>query len=217
MESSKKFRFQFTSDKVKQNLPLSILDLKFFEYKLNKIKFLWIVRPSNIGSTRSVSSNIGGTYKPKFKRCDVQILPDFKGFGFAINSKIKPKFMIYSVDQNSPAYKANLRETDVIVQIDGKNIRKLKFDKVKQLLSDSQKKGRVEILAIDKEGYKYYKERKKKFSSKKLVTEDNTEPFYTITTSSGISESDRTRERNLSSDIGIYYLVYLFKSKLIIY
>ena len=125
--------------------------------------------------------------------------------------------MIYSVDQNSPAYKANLRETDVIVQIDGKNIRKLKFDKVKQLLSDSQKKGRVEILAIDKEGYKYYKERKKKFSSKKLVTEDNTEPFYTITTSSGISESDRTRERNLSSDIGIYYLVYLFKSKLIIY
>jgi C-terminal processing protease CtpA/Prc len=125
--------------------------------------------------------------------------------------------MIYSVDQNSPAYKANLRETDVIVQIDGKNIRKLKFDKVKQLLSDSQKKGRVEILAIDKEGYKYYKERKKKFSSKKLVTEDNTEPFYTVTTSSGISESDRTRERNLSSDIGIYYLVYLFKSKLIIY
>jgi len=125
--------------------------------------------------------------------------------------------MIYSVDQNSPAYKANLRETDVIVQIDGKNIRKLKFDKVKQLLSDSQKKGRVEILAIDKEGYKYYKERKKKFSSKKLVTEDNTEPFYTITTSSGISESDRTRERNLSSDIGIYYLVYLFKSKLITY
>jgi len=125
--------------------------------------------------------------------------------------------MIYSVDQNSPAYKANLRETDVIVQIDGKNIRKLKFDKVKQLLSDSQKKGRVEILAIDKEGYKYYKERKKKFSSKKLVTEDNTEPFYTVTTSSGISESDRTRERNLSSDIGIYYLFYLFKSKLIIY
>lgn len=154
------------------------------------------IRPSNIGSTRSVSSNIGG-YRPKFKRCNVQLLPDFNGYGFAINSKIKPKFMIYSVDQNSPAYKANLRETDVIVQIDNKNIRKIKFDKVKQILSESQKKGQVEILAIDQEGYKYYKDRKKRFSSKKLVTADNTEPYFTVT---GQIDSNKTRERTLSSD-----------------
>ena len=119
-------------------------------------------------------------YKPKFKRCNVQLLPDFKGFGFTLNSKVKPKYMIYSIDINSPAYKANLREKDVIVQIDKKNIRKSRFEKVKQILSESQKRGQVEILAIDQEGYLFYKNRKKNFSSKKLVTSDNTEPFYTL-------------------------------------
>jgi C-terminal processing protease CtpA/Prc len=163
------------------------------------------IRPSNFDSTRSLSSNIGGTgYKPKFKRCNVQILPDFKGYGFAINSKIKPKFMIYTVDPQSPAYKANLRESDVIVQIDNKNIRKMSFDKVKKLLSDSQKKGQVEILAIDNEGYKYYKERKKRFSNKKLVTAENTE-IFNIPTSALITEQQplSDTEDNNSREPGI--------------
>ncbi len=88
--------------------------------------------------------------KPKFKSCNVVLLPDFQGYGFTLNSKIKPKYTIYTIDPNSPAYKANLRESDVIVQIDKKNIRRQKFDKIKQMLSDSKKKGGVEILAIDR-------------------------------------------------------------------
>ncbi len=88
--------------------------------------------------------------------------------------------MIYTIDDKSPAYKANLRETDVIVQIDKKNIRRLKFDKVKEMLSESVKRRQVEILAINKEGYLYYKNKKKRFSSNKLVTNENTEPFSTV-------------------------------------
>ena len=104
--------------------------------------------------------------------------------------------MIYTIDTKSPAYKANLRETDVIVQIDKKNIRRLKFDKVKEMLSESLKKGQVEILAINKEGYMYYKNKKKRFSSNKLVTAANTEPYYTLGGYSGIQEAE------ISSELG---------------
>lgn len=138
---------------------------------------------NNLATNSSKSAtnlNSASLAKPKFKRCVVQLLPDFKGYGFTLNSKVKPKYCIYTIDSNSPAYKANLRETDVIVQIDKKNIRRQKFDKVKALLSDSQKKGHVEILAIDREGYMYYKNRKKRFSSNKLVTLENVEGFSTI-------------------------------------
>ena len=83
------------------------------------------VQPSNLasGSSKSVT-NLQSTSlsKPKFKRCNVQILPDFKGYGFTLNSKVKPKYSIYTIDSNSPAYKANLRETDVIVQNGGGGI-----------------------------------------------------------------------------------------------
>ena len=131
--------------------------------------------------------------KPKFKRCLV-ILPPLpaaseedsssapvKGYGFTLNSKVKPKYMIFSVDPQSVSYAANLRATDVIVEIDKKNIRRLKFDQVKQMIIDSQKNRRqVEILAISKEGYMYYKERRKRFSSRKLVTTENTEPYSSL-------------------------------------
>ena len=99
-----------------------------------------------------------------------------------------------------------MRATDVIVEIDKKNIRRLKFDKVKQLLSESQKKGQVEILAINKEGYLYYKERRKRFSSTKLVRPDNTEPYSTLSGRSAqavlneLSQNDLNKP--ISSDIG---------------
>jgi C-terminal processing protease CtpA/Prc len=119
-------------------------------------------------------------YKPKFKRCVIQLIPEFQGLGFTLNSKIKPKYMIYSVDPNSPAHAANLRTNDIIVEIDRKNIRRVKFDKVRAMLSDVQRSNRqVEILAIDKEGYDFFKKKKKNFSSKKLVQPELTEEFST--------------------------------------
>ena len=137
--------------------------------------------PSQQQQSQSQRSNVAvDSGKPKFKRCNVQLLPEYSGYGFTLNSKSKPKYSIFSVDPLSPAYAANLRTTDVIVEINRKNIRRLKFDKVKQMLSESHKDGHVEILAIDKAGYLYYKERRKRFSSTKLVRDDNTEPFSTL-------------------------------------
>lgn len=127
--------------------------------------------------TNLPSSSLG---KPKFKRCKVQLLPDFKGYGFTLNSKMKPKYSIYTIDPNSPAYKANLRETDVIVQIDNKNIRHQNYETVVQFLNVFHKRGQMEILCIDLEGYKFYKNRNKRFSSNNLVTSENTEHFSTF-------------------------------------
>ena len=109
---------------------------------------------------------------------------------------MKPKYSIYTIDTSSPAYKANLRETDVIVQIDKRNIRRQKFDKVKGLLSESQQRGQVEILAIDREGYMYYKNRKKRFSSNKLVTAENVEGFSTIS-----GEAEALQDESSSADV----------------
>lgn len=154
-------------------------------------------------STKSVgnlSTALGPNGKPKFKRCIVQLIPEFKGYGFTLNSKVKPKYMIFTVDPDSPSYAANLRATDVIVEIDKKNIRRMKFDKVRQLLSETQKNGQVEILAISKEGYMFFKNKKKRFSSTKLVTLDNTEPYSTL---DGLRTRDSSvNYRAVSSDNG---------------
>ena len=103
----------------------------------------------------------------------IQIIPEYpEGFGFTLNSKIKPKFSIFSVDPDSPAYAANLRPTDVIIQINQINIRKLNSYEVKSMLMESKNNGQVEITALEKSDYLDYKYSKKKifknlFSKKK--------------------------------------------------
>lgn len=128
-------------------------------------------------SSRSMGTLPSKYDKQKFKRCTVNLTPESDNFGFTLNSRIKPKYMIYDVAFNSPAYMANLRTNDVIVEIDRTNIRRLKFDKVKEMLNRSKQNRRVEVLAISKEGYLYYKNKKKRFSSTKLVTTENTEIY----------------------------------------
>ena len=160
---------------------------------------------SNLANVSSKSvgnlTSIGHGELPKFKRCVVQLIPEYpEGFGFTLNSKIKPKYTIFSVDPDSPAYAANLRPTDVIVEINKKNIRRLKFEKVKNMLSESKNNGQVEILAISKEGYLFFKNKKKKFSSRKLVTTDNTELHSTL---DGIrTRASSVNNNRVSSDYG---------------
>jgi C-terminal processing protease CtpA/Prc len=130
-------------------------------------------------------------------------MPDYRGYGFTLNTKSKPKYMIFQIDQSSPAYMANLNESDVIVEINKQNIRKLKFPKVKQMLMDSQKNNSVEILAISKEGYMYYKNRNKRFSDRKLVTKDNVDEHSTYTgrtPSQGPTAHLSINDRAVSSD-----------------
>ena len=134
------------------------------------------------GSVRSVP-NLPYTNKntPKFKRCTVIAISNFKGFGFTINSQMKPKYMIHDVDKNSPAEFAGLRQNDVIIEINNKNIRRTSFEKIRMMLSEAYSVGKVEVLVISKEGYTWFKQRKKRFSNTtKLTNENNVELFSNI-------------------------------------
>ncbi|RNA05782.1 Na(+) H(+) exchange regulatory cofactor NHE-RF1 [Brachionus plicatilis] len=113
-----------------------------------------------------------------FKRCVVSLNPEYpEGFGFTLNSEIEPKFTIFTVETDSPAYAANLRASDVIVEIDKKNIRRSEFEKVKSMILQSKKNGSVEILAISKQAYLKLKSDGKKLSQN-LATNENTLFFY---------------------------------------
>lgn len=92
----------------------------------------------------------------------------------------KPKFMVFSVDPNSAAHKANLSTTDVVITMDGINIRRFKMKKVNRMLGDAIKRGQIELLVINIEGYMHYKKSKSKtlFSEwSRLVSDDNTDEF----------------------------------------
>ena len=103
--------------------------------------------------------------------------------------------MIHDVDKNSPAEFAGLRQNDVIIEINNKNIRRTSFEKVRMMLSDAYIVGKVEVLVISKEGYTWFKQKKKRFSnSTKLTNENNVELFSNVdrmneiqTTSTGIT------------------------------
>jgi C-terminal processing protease CtpA/Prc len=145
---------------------------------------------------------------PKFKRCTVIAISNFKGFGFTINSQVKPKYMIHDVDKNSPAEFAGLRQNDVIIEINNKNIRRTSFEKVRMMLSDAYIVGKVEVLVISKEGYTWFKQKKKRFSnSSKLTKENNVEVFSnefqtaTTTATEQINSGSRISITNLNQTI----------------
>ena len=115
----------------------------------------------------------------KFKKCYIIIPPLWnKRFGFGLTSNSKPKYSIGQVDFNSPAYQANIRVQDVIVQIDGTNIRQFKYEEILNRVQIGFSNKKLEILAISKYGYRFYKNQKFKFSDLRLPNSHNTE-FYT--------------------------------------
>jgi C-terminal processing protease CtpA/Prc len=115
----------------------------------------------------------------RFKRCNLKRLPHVDAFGFIVTPQAKPKYSIYQVDLDSPAYKANLRKSDVIIEVNKQNIRRMKFIDVLKLLKNDSTHETMEILAISREGYDHYKDRNKRFSSKKLANYENTDLYTT--------------------------------------
>lgn len=97
-----------------------------------------------------------------------------------IKKDVKPKHSIVDVDQNSAAYRANVRKYDVIVEVNGKNIRKFSYFKLKNIFESCAMSRRMELLVIEREGYYFYKQKNKNFSNKELVTEKNTERFSSM-------------------------------------
>jgi len=85
--------------------------------------------------------------------------------------------MIFSLDPNSPAFDVNLRETDVLIEINGLNVRKMKTAKVLKLIDATLANGSIEILAIESKGYSVLKKNGQKLSSKLLPNPGNTMTF----------------------------------------
>lgn len=113
-----------------------------------------------------------------YKRCELEINPEFPdGFGFALNSKVKPKYTIYTVEPDSPADKANLRPYDVIMSINGTRIRELNLQEVKSMLLESKNNGKVKITALEKSEYLKYKNSKKMSSKIKNLFSINNKQF----------------------------------------
>ena len=115
----------------------------------------------------------------RFKRCNLRRLPGAEAFGFIITPQAKPKFSIYQVDADSPACNANLRKSDVIIEVNKVNIRRMKFIDVLKLLKNDSTHETMQILAISREGYDHYKDKNKRFSSKNLANNENTDLYTT--------------------------------------
>ncbi len=95
------------------------------------------------------------------------------GFGLVLPQRnVKPKHSILGVEENSPAWLANIRKLDVIIEINGENVRRIDYAGLIKRIENCAANRRMELLVISKEGYNYYKNRNKKFSSKKLVSQD---------------------------------------------
>ena len=116
--------------------------------------------------------------KAYFKRCFIRFAPGFEGFGFVLNSKIRPKYSIVEIDADSPVSRANLKVGDIIIEIDGKNIRQMEFKQVKKLLDNSYDQGQVEILAISKKHYIYYKDKNENFSDTQFTSAARTKMYH---------------------------------------
>lgn len=138
--------------------------------------FIYFNAAEQISRFKKSTSRSLSSLKPKFKKCTVILTPNFKGFGFKINRDLKPKYKICDVDKNSPAERANIQPNDVLIEINNKNIRRSKFEKVRNMLIDAVGVGRVDLLLISMEGYLWFKKKNKRFS-KILATLDSIDQF----------------------------------------
>lgn len=118
---------------------------------------------------------------PKFKRCNLELIEGFKGFGFTINSKMTPKLTIFDVEPGSPAQLAGIKKNDVLVEVNKKNVRRTAFEKVRMMMQEASKKGEVELLVISEEGYRWFKAKKKRFSKANKFTNENNVELYSST------------------------------------
>ena len=101
---------------------------------------------------------------PNFKRSQLKLFHGWTDFGLTLNPMSEPKHSLIRVEFDSPAYKANLRTNDVLVEINKVNIRRLNNGEVQVLLQEATKNGQMDFLAIDYEGYLFYKKQNIRFS-----------------------------------------------------
>ena len=118
---------------------------------------------------------------PRLGRLVRNTREDHYGFEFK-TLKNEGKHIANNVRAGFPADKAGLRDGDYILEVNGESIDSIEHDAVVNKISAYPKQ--VDLLVVGDLNaylsYMYYKENKKRFSSRKLVTLDNTEPYSSI-------------------------------------
>lgn len=96
---------------------------------------------------------------PRPRLCHLIKWPDFEGYGFNLHAeKTRNSHLIGTVDKNSPAELAGLREGDFIIEVNDVNVsnenHKQVVERIKTIPSETK------LLVLDAEAEKYYKSKK---------------------------------------------------------
>ncbi len=95
---------------------------------------------------------------PAPRLCVLHIWPDFQGYGFNLHSKSgKPGQFIGTVEPNSPAQDAGLKEGDHIVEVNGASVEESSHAQVVTRIKAQP--NTVSLLVVDPATEKYFKRR----------------------------------------------------------
>ena len=105
----------------------------------------------------SVTVNSVSATSPSNPRlCHIVKWPDFQGYGFNLHAeKDKPGQYIGSVDNDSPAEDADLRQGDRIVAVNGENVESKTHQEVIMLIKAGGDE--TQLLVVDKEADEFYR------------------------------------------------------------
>jgi hypothetical protein len=85
-------------------------------------------------------------------------------FGFEINHETKYEYPVISrVEPRSPGERSGLQARDLLLKINGRKTKGLDLDRVKRVIEKSKHHGRLELLVVDEEVYRYCVSTHRKF------------------------------------------------------
>lgn len=136
--------------------------------------------------TSVTANNVSSTTPSNPRLCHIIKWPDFQGYGFNLHAeKDKPGQYIGSVDDDSPAEDAGLRQGDRIVEVNGENVEDKTHQQVIQLIKAGGDE--TKLLVVDSEADDYYKKNGIKVShslpevvSKKTKTKESSGKFCAL-------------------------------------
>merc|ERR1711936_576805 len=124
-----------------------------------------------MGSSSWTTQGTRRTMSPKnnknsdIRHCHLYKRNDFQGYGFNLYKKTREELhTIGKLEPGSPGYNGGLREDDVLIEVNGVNVEKIKHqdvvDRIRELPTA------VSLLVIDKKTHAKMKKKFKKISSK---------------------------------------------------
>ncbi|XP_041367441.1 Na(+)/H(+) exchange regulatory cofactor NHE-RF1-like isoform X5 [Gigantopelta aegis] len=114
--------------------------------------------PEPVANDVHAVSNDVDSSEPRIRLCHMIKRPDFSGYGFNLHAeRDKPGQFIGKIDDDSPAYYANLHEGDRIVEVNGENIESRSHQDVIGLIKQGGEE--TKLLVLDPEADKYYTSR----------------------------------------------------------